>query len=90
MSEWIWMQYKIAYAMKFFVLHRKDSVTGTDNWPSVLDYFVCLWLKTFEGQCFVAEILAFHMSHGEAGELYCALPNRYIRQSAATKTFTLY
>lgn len=84
------MQYKMAYAMKLFVLHRKDSVTVIDDWPSVLDCFICLWRKTFEGQCFTAEILAFQISHGEAAELYCALPTRYIQQSAATKMLTLY
>lgn len=90
MSEWIWMQYKMAYAMKLLVLHGKDSVTVIDDWPSVLDCFICSWRKTFEGQRFIAEILAFQMSHGEAGELYCALPTSYIQQTAATKTFTLY
>lgn len=84
MSERILMQYKMAYDMKLLGLHSKDSITVIDDWPSVLDCFICLWRKTFEGQCFIAEILAFQISHGETGELYCALPTKYMQQSAAT------
>lgn len=70
--------YEMACVMKLLELHRKDSLTVIDDWPSVLGCFECLWRKAFEGQCFIAEILAFQMSPEEEGKLYWALPTRYI------------